>query len=243
VALSKKRRAAMRRLERCGPRATMAMAIALAAAATGGCGTLDAESQRLEEVLAVSSGAVVADVGAGQGEWTLEMARRVGPSGRVFASEIDPERISDIRRSVTEAALQNVVVVEGTPDDTKLPPGCCDAIFLRHVYHHLTQPEKMGASLRQALRPDGFLAVIDFNPPTRLLPRPSGVPDNRRGHGMPIEILIEEMSTQGFSVAQRIDDWFRFDYCVVFQPIETASQEPSRPRNGLVPSAEDATSP
>jgi hypothetical protein len=46
---------------------------------------------------------------------------------------------------------------------------------------------------------------------------------------MPIEILIEEMSAQGFSVAQRIDDWFRFDYCVVFQPRETASQESSRP--------------
>ncbi len=87
----------------------------------------------------------------------------------------------------------------------------------------------MGASLRQALRPDGYLAVIDFNPPTRLLPRPSGVPDDRRGHGMPIEILIEEMTAQGFSVAQRIDDWFRFDYCVVFQPSETASQESSRP--------------
>jgi SAM-dependent methyltransferase len=125
--------------------------------------------------------------------------------------------------------LQNVVVVEGTPDDTRLPVGCCDAIFLRHVYHHLTHPEKMGASLRQALRPDGYLAVVDFNPPTRLLPRPGGVPDNRRGHGMPIEILIEEMSAQGFSVAQRIDDWFRFDYCVVFQPRETASQESSRP--------------
>jgi hypothetical protein len=81
----------------------------------------------------------------------------------------------------------------------------------------------MGASLRQALRPDGYLAVIDFNPPTRLLPRPSGVPDNRGGHGMPIEILIE-MTAQGFGVKQRIDDWFRFSYCVVFQPRETTFQ-------------------
>jgi ubiquinone/menaquinone biosynthesis C-methylase UbiE len=203
----------------------MAMAIALAAAATGGCRTFDAESRRIGEVLAVSPGAVVADVGAGQGEWTLDMARRVGPSGRVFATEIDPERIRDIRRSVTEAGLQNVVVVAGTPDDTKLPPGCCDAIFLRHVYHHITHPEKMGASLRQALRPNGYLAVIDFNPPTQLLPPPSDVPDNRRGHGMPIEILVEEMTAHGFSVAQRIDDWYRFDYCVVFRPRENASRD------------------
>ena len=217
----------MRRLERCGSRATVMITLVLAAAANAGCGVRDAEIARLEEVLAVSSGAVVADVGAGEGEWTLEMARRVGPSGRVFATEIDPERISDINRSVSEAGFQNIVVIEGTSEDTKLPPGCCDAIFLRHVYHHVTHPEQMGASLRQALRPHGYLAVIDFNPPTRLFPRPSGVPDNRGGHGMPIEILIDEMTAQGFRVAQRIDDWFRFSYCVVFQRRETASQESS----------------
>lgn len=214
----------MRGAGSCGSRATMAIAIALAAVATAGCRTSDAESQRLEEVLSVSPGAVVADVGAGQGGWTLDMARRVGPSGRVFATEIDPERLGEIRRSVAEAGLQNVVVVEGAPDDTRLPPGCCDAIFLRHVYHHLTRPEKMGASLRQALRPDGYLAVIDFDPPMRLLAPPSGVPGNRRGHGMPIEILIEEMTAQGFRVVQRIDDWYRFDYCVVFQRRETPSR-------------------
>jgi ubiquinone/menaquinone biosynthesis C-methylase UbiE len=196
----------------------LAIAIGVAVAAAAGCRTFDAESQRLEEVLALAAGAVVADVGAGEGEWTLEMARRVGPSGRVFATEIDPERIGDIRRAVAEAGVANVTIIEGAPDDTKLPPGCCDAIFLRHVYHHITHPEAMNASLLQALRPDGFLAVIDFGPLTRLLPVPDGVPENRRGHGMPIDVLVEEMTSQGFAVAQRIDDWFRFDYCVAFRP-------------------------
>ena len=207
----------MRKRVESGSRSMLGIGIALAVAAAG-CRTFDAESQGLEGLLALSAGEVVADVGAGEGEWTLEMARRVGPSGRVFATEIDPERIRDIRRAVVEAGVANVTIIEGTPDDTKLPSGCCDAIFLRHVYHHITHPATMNASLLQALRPDGFVAVIDFNPPTRLLPIPDGVPENRRGHGMPVEVLIEEMTAQGFSVAHRIDDWFRFDYCVVFRP-------------------------
>ena len=205
-----------------GSRSTLVLAIGLAVAATGGCRTFDAESRRLEEILALSAGEVVADVGAGEGEWTLEMARRVGPSGRVFATEIDPERIRDIRRAVVEAGVANVTIIEGTPDDTKLPSGCCDAIFLRHVYHHITHPAAMNASLLRALRPGGFVAVIDFNPPTRLLPVPDGVPENRRAHGRPIDVLVEEMTGQGFGVAHRIEDWFRFDYCVVFRPREAA---------------------
>jgi ubiquinone/menaquinone biosynthesis C-methylase UbiE len=206
-----------------GAGSTLVVMIGLALAMTGGCRTFDAEGERLGEVLSLEPGEVVADVGAGRGEWTLEMARRVGPSGRVFATEIDPERIRELRKSVAEAGLANVTVVEGTPDDTRLPPGCCDAILLRHVYHHLADPTAMSASLLRALRPGGFLAVIDFNPLTRLLPVPDGVPENRRAHGMPIDVLVDEMTTQGFGVSQRIEDWFRFDYCVVFRPAEAAT--------------------
>jgi ubiquinone/menaquinone biosynthesis C-methylase UbiE len=184
----------------------------------------DEESQRLLELLALTPSDVVADVGAGKGAWSLEMARRVGPSGKVFATEIDPERIQEIHRAVKESGMTNIAVLEAAPDDTKLPPGCCDAIFLRHVYHHITHPEEMGESLRQALRPDGRLAVIDFNPPTRLLAIPGGVRENRRGHGMPIEVLIEEMSVGGFEVVHRIDDWFRLDYCVVFERRDLAPE-------------------
>lgn len=198
-----------------GFRSTLAISIGLALAVAGGCRTFDAESERLEEVLGLAPGEIVADVGAGHGEWTLAMARRVGQTGRVFATEIDPERIRQIRKAVAAAGVANVTIIEGTPEDTRLPPGCCDAIFLRHV---ITHPAAMNASLLRALRPGGFVAVIDFNPPTRLLPVPDGVPEDRRAHGMPIDVLVEEMTARGFVVARRIEDWFRFDYCVVFRP-------------------------
>ena len=209
-------------------RSRFVLTISLVLAVAGSCQTFDAESQRLEEVLALAPGEVVADVGAGEGEWTLELARRVGLSGRVFASEIDPDRIRQIRKAVAEAGVANVIVIEGTPDDTKLPHGCCDAILLRHVYHHITHPAAMSASLVHAVRPGGFVAVIDFNPLTPLLPVPDGVPENRRAHGMPIDVLIEEMTAQGFGVSQRIEDWFRFDYCVVFQRPNIAAADAVR---------------
>jgi len=211
-----------------GSRSTLVLSIGLVLAVADGCQTFDTESQRLEEVLALAPGGVVADVGAGEGEWTLEMARRVGASGRVFATEIDPGRIRQIRKAVAEAGVANVTVIEGAPDDTRLPQGCCDAILLRHVYHHITHPAAMSASLLQAVRPGGFVAVIDFNPLTQLLPVPDGVPENRRAHGMPIDVLIEEMTAQGFGVSQRIEDWFRFDYCVVFRPPAVATADALR---------------
>ncbi len=197
-----------------------ALAAALALLIVAACASLhepeQAESQRLSELLAIEPGKVVADVGAGRGGWTLDMSRVVGPDGHVFSTEIDPRRIREIRAAVGDTRVQNVTVVEGTSQDTGLPEGCCDAIFLRHVHHHITHPEEMHASLRRALRPGGRLVIIDFEPFPRLLGIPEGVPENRRGHGMPFEVLADELAGAGFELEHRIDDWFRFDYCGVW---------------------------
>ncbi|MEE8581730.1 MAG: class I SAM-dependent methyltransferase [Myxococcota bacterium] len=200
-------------------RAVLAAVLALGVIAAGAGCTLPigtAESLRLRELLAIEPGMVVADVGAGKGGWTLEMSRAVGPNGHVYSTEIDPKRIGEIRAAVSDAGVDNVSVIEGTPQDTGLPEGCCDAIFLRHVHHHITHPEAMHASLRQALRPGGRLAIIDFEPFLRLLGIPEGVPENRAGHGMPLEVLLDELASAGFELEHRIDDWFRFDYCAVW---------------------------
>ncbi len=210
----------MAKRTRCGSSAGTSLAAALALSVIAACAWLhepqQAESQRLTELLAIEPGMVVADVGAGRGGWTLGMSRVVGPDGHVFSTEIDPQRIGEIRAAVADAEVNNVTVVEGTPQDTGLPEGCCDAIFLRHVHHHITHPEEMHASLRRALRPGGRLAIIDFEPFPRLFGIPKGVPENRAGHGMPLEVLVDELAGAGFELEQRIDDWFRFDYCTVW---------------------------
>jgi len=177
------------------------------------------ERDRIAQVLEIKEGAVVADVGAGDGRWTVDLARRVGKTGRVYSTEIKPERLRAIEKTVAGAALQNVTVIEGTITDTKLPEQCCDAILLRRVYHHFADPNDMDRSMFASLRPGGLILVIDFQPgapgaPTRTLP---GIPERRGGHGTPKDQLIEEMTANGFELVRRIDDWFRSDYAMLFR--------------------------
>jgi ubiquinone/menaquinone biosynthesis C-methylase UbiE len=157
----------------------------------------------------------VADVGAGDGACSFLAAQKVGPSGRVYATEIDPEKLKNLKAEVAKRKLENVIIVEGTADDTKLPSSCCDTIFLRHVYHHLTQPQEFDRNLVRSLRPGAFLVIIDFPPSPNLAPV-EGVPKNRGGHGIPEKVMVEELTTAGLQVEKVIDDWSAQDYCVIF---------------------------
>ena len=138
---------------------------------------------RAREAAQSETGDDVADVGAGFGAWTVRLARVVGPSGHVFATDIGAAQLAALRDYTTREGLTNVTVLEGAADSTNLPASCCDAILIRDAFHHLTQPEKILASLAAALKPGGRLAVIDF-PPRPNSEVPAGVPANRAGHGV-----------------------------------------------------------
>jgi predicted methyltransferase len=105
------------------------------------------EVPTLAEVLALKPGMIVADVGAGGGAMAVVFAKWLGPNGRVYATDVRSEQLAEIRAAVEREALANVVVLEGGVRSTNLPPECCDAIFLRDVYHHLTDPQGIDASL------------------------------------------------------------------------------------------------
>ena len=173
------------------------------------------EVTRLAELTQWKAGTIVADVGAGDGTYSFVASQKVGPSGRVYATEIDTEKLKNLRVEVTKRKLENVIVVEGTADDTKLPSSCCDTIFLRHVYHHLTQPQEFDRNLVRSLKPGAYLAIIDFPPRPNLTPV-EGVPKNRGGHGIPEKVMLEELSTAGLQVEKVIDVWSADDYCVIF---------------------------
>jgi ubiquinone/menaquinone biosynthesis C-methylase UbiE len=174
-----------------------------------------AEIDRLAQVMQWKPGTNVADVGAGDGTYSFAAAEKVGPSGRVYATEIDPEKLKALRAEVEKRKLQNVIVIDGAVDDTKLPTNCCDAIFLRRVYHHLTQPAEFDKNLSRSLKPGAHLAIIDFPPDKSFAPVP-GVPKNRGGHGIPEKIMIDELTEAGLKVEKTIEDWTTHDYCVIF---------------------------
>jgi ubiquinone/menaquinone biosynthesis C-methylase UbiE len=192
------------------------LACAVAAAfAVGVRGEAGEEIGRLAELMGWKAGTIVADIGAGDGRYTFAAVGRVGATGKVFATEIDAKKLAELRDEVAKRKLGNVVVVESKEVDTNLPTGCCDAIFLRRVYHHLTKPAEFDANLVRSLKAGGRLAIIDFPPRAGLEPV-EGVPSNRGGHGIPQKMVIEELSAVGLKVEKIVDDWPEDDYCVVF---------------------------
>lgn len=156
------------------------------------------EMSRLKEALALKPKMVVADVGAGKGQLTRALAETVGPGGHVFATEIDPGRLKTLRAMLAEAELGHVTIVEARPRNSGLSAGCCDAIVLRRVYHHLTDPAETNASLLRALRPGGLLAVIDIPPPLFL---------GRGSLGVPAQAVVDEVTASGFEMLRLRKDW------------------------------------
>lgn len=179
-----------------------------------------AEADRLALLLKWHSGSVVAEIGAGNGKLTAAAAERVGASGKIYTTEIDAEKLAHLKELA--AKQSNVTVVEGAATDTNLPPACCDSIFMRLVYHHLTRPAEIDTSLLRSLKSGGRLAVIDEEPsPGSSVPE--GVPENRGGHGIPQQLLIKELTDAGFKMETIQKDWIRTDepqqkyYCVIFR--------------------------
>ena len=168
-------------LDRRGRRATAAvvaiLSLAVSVAAVSSRARADAtESQRIAAALGLHDGMSVADVGAGRGKWVEDLARRVGPTGRVFATEVERDKVDDIEKRASRAGFNNVTAILGDHDATGLPAGCCDAILLRLVYHHFQDPARMRASLAAAMRPGARLVIVDTAPHASWREL-SGVPD------------------------------------------------------------------
>ena len=151
----------------------------------------EAEVPQLMQLLELKPGMTIADVGAGFGAWTTHFSRAIGPTGKVYATDIGAPQLAALREAVTRERLSNVTVIEGSVSSANLPPLCCDAILIRDAYHHFTQPQEMLKSIAAALKPGGRLAVIDF-PPRANTEVPAGVPANRGGHGIPPEVVQQE---------------------------------------------------
>ena len=163
------------------------------------------EVPQLMEVLKVKPGMTVADIGSGGGAFTVVIGKWIG-DGKVYATDVTERALRLTREYAQKEGLSNVTVIQGAPGSTNLPPACCDALFMRDVYHHITDVEKFNKSLFTSLKPGGRLAILDFRPDpgSKLFP---GVPANREGHGIRPNLVEDELKAAGFTHLQTIERW------------------------------------
>jgi len=163
------------------------------------------EAPQLAEVLGLKPGMTVADIGTGGGAMAMVLGRLVG-SGRVYATDITQRSLTITREYAKSEGLTNITVIEGGAASTNLPSDCCEALFLRNVYHHVTQPAAFNRSLYATAKPGARLAIIDAAP-DKGSQLPADVPANRGGHGVPATVVIDELTAAGFVHVRTIQGW------------------------------------
>ena len=154
-------------------------------------------NDRIFEAIRVRQGATICEIGAGNGELTIAVAKLVGSSGRIFTSELGDERVKTLQQNVARSGLDNIEVVAGGTTSTNFPDGTCDALFMRNVYHHFTDPERMNMSIAGALKPGGRVAIVDFTPPKA---EAATAADRAKDgtHGVSPDAVSREMTGAGF---------------------------------------------
>lgn len=145
------------------------------------------EAEQVIRLSGVAPGMSVADIGAGEGYYTVRFAPVVGKQGRVLAEDIVPETIERLAQRVHRENLDNVSVVLGAPDNPKLPPRSFDRIFLIHMYHEVKSPYAFLWHLREGLKPGGEVIVVDADRPPRR-------------HGLPPRIVQCELAALGLKL-------------------------------------------
>jgi len=167
--------------------------------------------------LNIREGSTVCEMGAGDGELTLAVAKRVGPNGRVYSSELGEDRIKALRGKIG-GERSHVVVIAGDSAKTNFPDAACDALFMRNVYHHFADPPVMNASIAAALKPSARLAIVDFTPP----PGTEAACPADRGkdgmHGITAATLSRELADAGFQAVSTTAGAQRWFMIVVAKP-------------------------
>lgn len=157
------------------------------------------------EILAITPGKTVADIGAGSGWFTLLAARRVTETGTVYAVDINPEATRYIEKRVQTEHLHNVKTILSKSDDPQLPANQVDAVLLLKTYHEVDKPVALLRTLRASLRAGAKVGIIDRN-------------GNAENHGVDRDIVIKEAAGAGYDLLAQYDfvKGDGMDYFLVF---------------------------
>jgi ubiquinone/menaquinone biosynthesis C-methylase UbiE len=171
----------------------------------GGAGWLERPEREAEEApskaidaLDLKPGMTVADIGAGSGYYTSRMSKRVGPTGRVYATDIQPGMIELLNRRVSSEGLTNVTTVLGAMDDPRLPSKSIDLAIMVDVYHELQQPQLFVQLLKDAFKPGGRLVLVEFRKEDPKVPI-------LEVHKMSVAEVKQELEAEGYLLDRVID--------------------------------------
>ena len=162
--------------------------------------------ERVMDILKITEGKSVADIGAGSGWFTVRAAKRAGSKGKVFAVEISEDAIKYINERKQKENLPNIETVPGTEDDPKLPKNSTDAVLILKTYHEFSEPVKVMKNLLPSLKENALVGIIDRN-------------GEGGDHGIKKETVIDEMKRAGYTLKEEHDfvKGDGMDYFLVFQ--------------------------
>lgn len=163
------------------------------------------EAEDVMDSADVRAGMTVADIGAGDGYYTVRLAQRVGAGGRVLAQDIMPEVIERLADRVGRERLDNVSIKLGAVDDPRLPAASFDRVFMVHMYHEIGEPYAFLWRLRPALRKGGQVLVVDGDRPIA-------------DHGTPFRLLVCEFEAVGYKLVSFDDKQHAGGYLARFVP-------------------------
>ncbi len=164
------------------------------------------EAGEVMDKAGIKPGMTVADIGAGEGYYTIRLAERVGPEGRVLAEDIIPEVRDALAERVTRERLQSVSVRLGEPANPKLPDRSFDRVLMVHMYHEIEQPYEFLWRMRPSLKPDGLVIVVDADRPTQ-------------NHGTPPALLKCEFAAIGYQLVSTDDMPSAGGYLAAFKAV------------------------
>jgi SAM-dependent methyltransferase len=164
---------------------------------------------RVMDILGITPGKTVADIGAGSGWFTVRAARRVGERGAVYAVDINPESIGYIDARANKEQLHNIKTILGKADDPLLPADAVDAVLLLKTYHEVAEPVALLRKLRAALRSGAKVGIIDRN-------------GNGEDHGVGRDVVLHEATQAGYRLLEQYDfvKGDKMDYFLVLVPAE-----------------------
>jgi ubiquinone/menaquinone biosynthesis C-methylase UbiE len=177
--------------------------------------------EQIMDALRIADGSVVADLGAGGGWFTVRLARRVGPNGRVYAEDIQHQMIESIHRRVKREGLERrVITTLGTSSDPGLPIGALDAVLIVDAYHEMEQPVVLLRNLARSLKPDGRIGIVDFT-------SEGGGPGPPMDERVDPQRVIKDAEEAGLRLTSQ-ERFLRYQYMLVFE--RAATPDASRQR-------------